>query len=192
MQIKSKKRAALFTCFLLIFLFVFQLTSGAVYYIYDINVPTVLQQKSLWCWAACIKSVLDYYSQTGYSQSDIVYATYGNYNNQTATASTVMNTLIGYGVHAHVSSGSMSMNSIQSNIGTSNQPIIAGLLYTNGNTIIGAHMVVLSGYENTADFKTVTYMNPADALYHTETYSYFCSCSNKSWVESINQLYLYS
>ncbi len=192
MQIKSKKRAALLTCFLLIFLFVFQLTSGAVYYIYDINVPTVLQQKSLWCWAACSESVLKYYGITNVSQGNVVSYTFGSEINHAGTAIQVRNALIHYGVHANVASGSMTLSAIQTNIGTNNRPIIAGLLPSSSSG--AGHMVVITGYENTLDFKTVTYMDPATASYANVTYSAFCNDSTNSryWAESVNQLYLSS
>ena len=145
----------------------------------NINVPNITQQDSLLCWAASSVSSLQYNGWTT-SQTDFVAAVKGSYSNSTASANQVINGLSHFGATSSYAGYGFQYSTIQYQMSTVLKPAIIGL--HNGSY---AHMVVLTGYDNSGSSSYVIIMDPAYGCQMYATYDSLYA----NWIETIYNIH---
>lgn len=152
-----------------------------------IIVPGVQQEKSLWCWAACIESNLRS-KGIKISQTDIVTTVFGKPINKAADLGEVWSAYFIQGYNSTQYKRPLSAEKAASEIGDYLRPFNAGL--TNGNGT--GHMVLVNRtiVEDYGDLSTLElgYMNPTDGDFHTKTYDEFRNGAKFSWSETVYEI----
>ena len=152
-------------------------------------VPKVRQAQSAWCWAACIKSVIQFSQNRSVSQPTIVAALFGGIVNRPATANQIKYTMNQFQLSSTIGRA-LSMDMIDSNL-SGRQPIIGGFIKNKNG-----HLVVVRGYIATPPDRAVSsteeydilYMNPAYGTYEYQSYANLCNPTSPThwfWNESL-------
>ncbi|MGM9522477.1 MAG: papain-like cysteine protease family protein, partial [Oscillospiraceae bacterium] len=139
-------------------------------------VPSVVQQGTYTCWAACVTSIANYYGQNK-TESDVwAYAGITNGNSSTAAktatyaASVLSSSSFGsldYGKYGN--SGNFYDNMYLENVITetyyNSSPIFAVF---QGSSAVG-HAVVIRGYVTSDTINTIVYMDPDSGSFKAST-----------------------
>lgn len=152
---------------------------------YELNFPTVQQEKTNWCWAASGCAVIEYYG-TRVSQAGFVRTLRGNENNEGGTMADIQQGLLNYSISSTLLSSALTLAQIRMSTYSSRQPVIAGIAWTAG----GGHAVVVIGYidDPNLDDRTVIYMDPWYGEILTSEYSEFASSDTQTWIESLTNI----
>lgn len=153
-----------------------------------LSVPAYQQEQSNWCWAACSKSIIQYFKGASPTQSNIVKFVFGSVVNQGATASQTQSALANWNVTSSKLLSPLSYAAVQSQI-NNNHPIIAVLQI--GTTLSG-HDNLIRGYDTSYD--GVLFIDPGDGDYHAQNYTDFSNGIHYNgvkytWVNSIFDCY---
>ena len=161
-----------------------------------LNVPSVIQEHSQWCWSATSKSILSLYNKTP-SQCQIVNWAYGlNYacgnstfnwnspanqpNGMYGSNGSVQNILNAWGVPNTAYSTASSWSSVQYDI-NNNRPFVIRYGWSSG----GGHIMVGYGYYVTNNVAYIRIMNPWPGEgYTSRTYSSAVSASDHQWTHT--------
>lgn len=152
-----------------------------------IDIVTVKQVKTNWCWAACSEMFGRYvagmpFLGIGYrTKEDIVKYIYGEALDKTATPEQTSSAMqyaarnkVGVGYHLFASSWSKIRNEIDAD-----RIMLLAAGYYIGSSRNGGHMVVCTGYTlNTSTDKSyLYYVDPADGTEYFCEYQAFCDGS---------------
>jgi len=193
----KRKKYVLFSLFLSFVLSFNIVTVQAVSTTGSIAIPLTTQQKTNWCWAACVSAITDYKGNYIY-QGNIVNWAYGTttYPNYAANFTTIQNALSHWSINSTYASGNIGFSSVRGNV-NNGRPIIAGWIFRDGsNSVIFGHTVVIKGYDMlTSSSGYVQYMDPAQSDYQYLLYTDFVSKYYSSsgytatWEESLYSIY---
>ena len=151
-------------------------------------VPNVLQTKTNWCWAACMSSMIKYYTGVDRTCEQLVMEKYNDKLNVTLDILEVQSFLENnYHITSLYQSATYSTTSSSSNeddyappfgIDTIMAQLNAGkpMIALWGIDLASGHFVIICGYnynDITGEF-LVTYMDPFDATKKTVSYESFC------------------
>lgn len=156
-----------------------KIASASVSYLL-LGIDGYAQEMDHWCWAACEKSILDYFSFSPLpTQYLIVDTVYDPPINQGASVSQIASSLHAYGVNAVSGSSSLLFSSIQSFI-NNYEPIIAGRA-GHANLIRGYYKDTSTGASN------VYWIDPwpENARYNITPYNTYVSTWNNGTVDYI-------
>ncbi|PPH97859.1 hypothetical protein C5C56_11995 [Rathayibacter sp. AY1D1] len=147
--------------------------------------PVVVQEQSNWCWVAAGKSLTSYHAGSNPSQCTAYKWGKGGSTcpNNTGTLGNIYSILVSAGLAnpGSISSGSRSFSNIQGDLNV-NRPAVArwGWDNTGGST---GHIVVIRGYDNSVS--TVSYMNPLNSSYQSNTYSWMVAGGGHKWTDTL-------
>ncbi len=150
-----------------------------------VSIISVVQSRSNWCWAACSRSILNYFGN-GQTQNAIVIFVKGELINEAATSSEIQSGLSHWGVSSTVKSSYISFTQVISEISTHSRPFMVCWRWNNG---LGGHVVVVNGYDN-GNTDYVQYMDPYTGQFYSMRYS-ACkggSSSDRTWNETIYKM----
>ncbi len=150
-----------------------------------LNIPAYQQEKSLWCWASCCQSIIEYCTSSSPSQTSIVTYIYGGPYNYGGGIDEKRQALGYWSVVNSYQSSSLTYNGIKSQI-SNNYPIIAVLQEWYGTGQY--HDNIIRGYNDS--YNGVLFIDPIDGDYHAQNYQDYRSgqhWNNKSynWIRSI-------
>jgi len=156
-----------------------------------LNLPTVQQEQTNWCWAGTAQAILSFHSvsETQCNMANYVFSlttcctnptstscNQGTYNSQQSSlyshfgfTNTAINTYL-------------SFQQVQSEI-NANRPFKFGWSWTSG----GGHAMAVRGYDSTNSY--VYYMDPWTGEYKTITYSAAVSASDHTWSSTIYNIH---
>ncbi|SDZ03643.1 Papain-like cysteine protease AvrRpt2 [Evansella caseinilytica] len=181
----NKKRLLPFLIFVTAFstIFVAQISAASLS-----NYPSVVQEKSNWCWAATGSSILKYY---GLSVSQCNFYKEAKVNsscsaNETGTITEVMRGLSSYNVGSSLYSGAYSFSGAKYQIDDS-KPLWVRWRWSSGT----GHAVVIYGYYTAMSTNYVYYMDPASGTKTSMAYSSFVGGGNykQTWTHTLYNVY---
>ncbi|MDD2372614.1 MAG: papain-like cysteine protease family protein [Syntrophomonadaceae bacterium] len=148
-----------------------------------LSVTAVTQAQSMWCWAACDKSIIQFCKGSSPSQSDEATFLFGSPINQGATTDQIRSVLTNWQVSSSRQFNPLSYTSVVSQI-NNDHPILTVL-----DPLSGAfHNNVIRGYDTSND--TVLFFDPSNGSYHAQQYTKYCSGTHwdnqyYNWIHSI-------
>ena len=151
----------------------------------NISPFTQLQEKSLWCWAACSVTVLNYYGNN-VTQTQFVNFVKNATNapNVTANVSEIVYGLNNWGKTGTIVNSYVSYGTVISNI-TNNRPLFVARAFNSG----GGHTLLIVGYDETgANTGNVIYYDPGFNTITSVAYSIFKSGSSYTWAQTIKSV----
>jgi hypothetical protein len=164
-------------------------------------VPVVQPSGKNWCWAACDEMSGKFYYRykttniSSRTQSDVVYFTFGDYNDHTGTAQQAAAgyMYVGYSTPPYnpvfstaVAGASAFEYSSMKGFVNLNKPTIGGLLLTLNGNPAGGHMVVVDGYDDTGS--QIRIINPWTGSYQWVSFSSFKTGFNLSgYIGKLNE-----
>ncbi len=151
---------------------------------YELNFPTVHQEKTNWCWAACCCAVIEYYGGN-VSQASFVRTLWGNENDESGSMLDMKQGLANYSISSTIVSAPLTLTQIRLSTYSNGRPVIAGLI-----NYYGGHAVVVIGYIDNAALgdKVVIYMDPGYEEIYTAEYSDFVNSNTQIWYESLTNI----
>ncbi|OPX41914.1 hypothetical protein CLHUN_42030 [Ruminiclostridium hungatei] len=186
MRNKSRKVSRLIAVILILVLFTQSIFAAST------NVSPITQEKSNWCWAACIRSIL----QGSESQSSIVSYIMGpSLPNFTADSAQVRRAINHFASNVYTERFTTTLNykSIKSNI-DQGYPIIALIIGRNNSV---GHYIVIFGYQDSGSNPNINYMDPYNATKYSIPFNslltgfqktYNGTTQNFSWYETVSVL----
>lgn len=164
---KSRQRAIAYICAVMALMPMLLMSVSAYEDIGTVNVRSIKQQYSNWCWAACGECVLSYYGKNTQQNKLVEYVFGSSIYNKAATGQQTRNAIAYYGVDGTWVENSVSYGIISGQI-KKDAPLIAGRSYSTYG-----HMVVISGFDGTSGTNYIEYMDPADGTFHSSSYTSF-------------------
>lgn len=160
---------------------------------HSINLPSVVQEKSNWCWAACSCAIIEYYGGN-VDQEDFVYSVLGNTNNKGVDMPEIQRGLSNYSIGSTYIKDTLTLEQIRVGTYNSRRPIIAGWQYRNTSSIISSrkgHVVVVTGYIDDSNLqeRCVIYMDPETGRFHTMDYSDFVKNEKTKWIRTLKDIH---
>lgn len=150
----------------------FALSANAAY----VDVPAITQQKSNWCWAACsYMSAIVACPAYCHNQSEIVYHTFGNYNNQSATIYQAAEGAYYGGCYYKSFTGTnskLSFSQIVSKL-SAGYPVQAGMYHYTAGSYDGGHMLEIYKAEIVGADYNIYYIDPSNGSRHVRDYELF-------------------
>lgn len=152
---------------------------------YELNFPTVRQEKSLWCWAACCCAVIEYYGGN-VSQSSFVRTLRGNEYNQGGTILDMQQGLLNYSISSTLVESALTLVQIRLSTYSNRRPVLAAIAWAGG----GGHALAVIGYIDNAALgdKVVIYMDPYYEEIFTAEYSEFVNSDRQFWFASLTNV----
>lgn len=150
-----------------------------------LNVSGFQQEKSMWCWASCCRSIINYCTTASPSQSDIVTYIHGSSGNYGGSVSQKSQALDHWNVTHSIQNQSLTYNGVKSQI-DNDHPIIAVLQEWYGTGVY--HDNVIRGYNDS--YTGVLFICPYDGNYHGQNYDDYRSGrhydgKSYNWLKSI-------
>jgi hypothetical protein len=150
-----------------------------------LSVPVYKQEKSKWCWAAAVKSIVKFKTGNTVSQCTVVKRGKNSSScaNSGGSKSNVMNALNKSGVNpgTEISPG---WDYVTSEM-TLSRPIYSSIKWRSG----GGHAHVIRGYYNTGYSYGVSYIDPWTGT--TTSREWGTYLSNSSWTAGSQLIHLY-
>lgn len=175
----------LITSFLLCLFLLGNITTSAFGTTLNLSVASYQQEKSLWCWDASCKDIIQFCKGSSLSQTDLCIMLFGNSNNQGATCTQSRSLLSQNNLYTDYIGSSLSYSALQDQINWY-RPIFAALIGFSG------HANVIRGYDTSTN--RISYCEPNDGSWQYMNYSSYCDGIHNDgnyfyWAETIYNIH---